>query len=125
MEPQPMNETRFTYELTSILAASLAFSACSSIDSVSAQLTTNRFHRNRLTQRQALASHMVMHHQQAIEMADMSLEKDDVDASVTALAERAKAAQEPEIDTMNEWLDSGGESTDLSKTTIWSPCPDR
>lgn len=55
------------------------------------------------------AQSMIMHHQQAIEMSDMLLEKDDVDSQVAELAQRIKDAQQPEIDTMNEWLISWGQ----------------
>ena len=38
----------------------------------------------------------------------MLLAKDDVDEDVAALAERIKAAQGPEIEQMQEWLDARG-----------------
>ncbi|MDX2377711.1 DUF305 domain-containing protein [Microbacterium sp. LRZ72] len=57
----------------------------------------------------AFAMEMIMHHQQAIEMADVFLAKDDVAPEVFALAERIKDAQQPEIDTMNKWLASWGQ----------------
>jgi uncharacterized protein (DUF305 family) len=59
---------------------------------------------------------MVMHHQQAIEMADTFLQKDGVDERVRTLAEKIKAAQEPEIDLMNEWLASWGETGDSTES---------
>jgi len=52
------------------------------------------------------AMNMVVHHTQAIEMADVLLGKDDVDPQVVELAQNIKAAQGPEIDTMNSWLDA-------------------
>lgn len=51
---------------------------------------------------------MIAHHEQAIEMADMVLDKDGVDERVTELAQKIKAAQGPEIETMNSWLDDWG-----------------
>lgn len=54
------------------------------------------------------ASAMVMHHEQAIEMSDVLLEKEGVNEEVAALAEKIKAAQEPEIETMNSWLADWG-----------------
>ena len=39
------------------------------------------------------ASMMIVHHEQAIEMSDIILSKDDVPADVTSLAEEIKAAQ--------------------------------
>ena len=52
----------------------------------------------------SFTQNMVMHHQQAIEMSDMVLAKTGVHARVTELAQKIKAAQQPEIDTMNGWL---------------------
>ena len=60
----------------------------------------------------AFATMMVPHHQQAIEMSDTLLAKQGVDSRVTELAQKIKAAQQPEIDTMNGWLDSWGQKSD-------------
>lgn len=54
------------------------------------------------------ASMMIPHHAQAIEMSDTLLAKDGIDPRVTALAEDIKAAQQPEIDEMQGWLDAWG-----------------
>ena len=54
------------------------------------------------------AQMMVPHHEQAIEMSDMLLAKDGVDPEVVDLAEQIKAAQGPEVEQMNEWLDEWG-----------------
>ncbi|MGU3643416.1 DUF305 domain-containing protein [Microbacterium sp. C23T] len=51
---------------------------------------------------------MIPHHEQAVEMADMVLAKDGIDERVTALAEQIKAAQGPEIELMESWLDDWG-----------------
>jgi uncharacterized protein (DUF305 family) len=56
----------------------------------------------------AFAQGMIPHHRQAIDMSDMTLAKEGVHPEVTALAEQIKAAQQPEIDTMNRWLDGWG-----------------
>ncbi|MCF6387222.1 DUF305 domain-containing protein [Mycobacterium sp. MBM] len=56
----------------------------------------------------AFAQHMIPHHGQAVEMADILLAKDDVDARVIALAEQIRAAQAPEIQQMQGWLDEWG-----------------
>jgi len=55
-------------------------------------------------------SGMAMHHQQAVEMSDILLEKDDVDQEVTTLAEDIREAQGPEIEQMQAWLDAWGET---------------
>lgn len=54
------------------------------------------------------AQMMIPHHEQAVEMSDMLLAKSDIDAEVVALAEQIKAAQQPEIRQMEEWLDAWG-----------------
>lgn len=50
------------------------------------------------------ARDMVPHHEQAIVMSDIVLAKEGVDQRVLDLADRIKAAQGPEIDTMRQWL---------------------
>lgn len=61
----------------------------------------------------AVATNMIPHHKQAIEMADLVLGKTGVDPRVTTLAENIKAAQGPEIETMTAWLKDWGQSTDM------------
>lgn len=55
---------------------------------------------------------MIPHHQQAIEMADIVLDKDGVDARVIELAENVKDAQGPEIERMLSWLEEWGVTYD-------------
>ena len=52
---------------------------------------------------------MIPHHEQAVEMSEMMLQKKDIPASVTDLATRIKAAQAPEIETMTGWLKTWNE----------------
>ena len=56
------------------------------------------------------AQGMIPHHEQAVEMSEMMLQKKDIPASVTDLATRIKAAQAPEIETMTGWLKTWNES---------------
>jgi uncharacterized protein (DUF305 family) len=51
---------------------------------------------------------MIPHHGQAIDMSDMVLNKKGISPEVTTLAKQIKAAQQPEIDLMNTWLDAWG-----------------
>jgi uncharacterized protein (DUF305 family) len=53
------------------------------------------------------AQMMVPHHQQALAMADVALEKAQ-DPEVKALAEQIRAAQDPEIATLNGFLQKWG-----------------
>ncbi|MCU1522712.1 MAG: hypothetical protein JWN19_3097 [Arthrobacter sp.] len=57
------------------------------------------------------AQMMIPHHAQAVDMSDMMLKKNDIPASVTALATKIKSAQGPEIETMTGWLKSWDEPT--------------
>lgn len=59
------------------------------------------------------AQGMIPHHEQAVEMSKMMLAKKDIPAAVTDLANRIKAAQAPEIDTMTGWLTSWNESVTM------------
>lgn len=51
---------------------------------------------------------MIPHHEGAIEMSDLLLAKSGIDAEVVELAEQIKAAQGPEIEQMEAWLDDWG-----------------
>jgi uncharacterized protein (DUF305 family) len=51
---------------------------------------------------------MIPHHEQAVEMSEMILAKDGVDPEVVALAEQIRAAQDPEIELMEQWLSDWG-----------------
>ncbi|CAB4906448.1 MAG: DUF305 domain-containing protein [Actinobacteria bacterium] len=55
----------------------------------------------------AFAQLMIEHHQQAIEMANMALSQADSN-EVKDLADQIREAQDPEINTMREWLTSWG-----------------
>ena len=54
------------------------------------------------------AQGMIPHHQQAVEMSDMVLQRGSA-AEVKDLATKIKAAQAPEIETMRDWLRSWDE----------------
>ncbi len=58
----------------------------------------------------AFASMMIPHHNQAIEMSDMLLAKSGIDSKVTALAQKIKAAQGPEVAQMSGWLAGWGQN---------------
>jgi uncharacterized protein (DUF305 family) len=52
---------------------------------------------------------MIPHHEQAIQMSGIMLAKKDIDPKITDLARRIKAAQTPEIQAMQGWLDAWNE----------------
>lgn len=56
------------------------------------------------------AQMMIPHHEQAVEMADLALANDTASPEVKALAGQIKAAQDPEIQTMQGWLAQWGAS---------------
>jgi uncharacterized protein (DUF305 family) len=109
-----------TLATAGVLVSALVLSGCASNDSMAGMdhQTSSPTPSSAQSQAEfndadvAFASGMVMHHQQAIEMADMFLNKEGVDEEVAALAERIKAAQQPEIDTMNDWLMDWAQPTD-------------
>ena len=55
------------------------------------------------------AQMMIPHHQQAVEMSEMLLAKDEIPAEVTAFAQKVIDAQGPEIERMNSMLTVWGE----------------
>jgi uncharacterized protein (DUF305 family) len=57
---------------------------------------------------------MIPHHAQAVEMSDMMLKKQGMDARITALATKIKAAQAPEIEQMTGWLTTWNEPTQMA-----------
>lgn len=57
------------------------------------------------------AQGMIVHHEQAIEMAEIALDPNvGAGAAVVDLATRVKAAQDPEVELMTGWLTAAGES---------------
>ena len=57
------------------------------------------------------AQMMIPHHEGALEMAEMALEKAE-SPEVKDLAERIEAAQGPEIETLRQWLEEWGEDAE-------------
>lgn len=94
------------------LAASLLLAGCSnSMDGMSTSESSSASEPSTAPFNNAdvdFAMNMVVHHTQAIEMADLLLSKEDVHPQVVELAQDIKAAQEPEIDTLSSWLDAWG-----------------
>jgi uncharacterized protein (DUF305 family) len=60
----------------------------------------------------SFATDMSAHHQQAVEMSQMLLDKSAIDARVVTLAQAIKAAQGPEIKQMKSWLSDWGQKSD-------------
>jgi len=101
-----------TILITAAIAAALALAACSN-DAGHAGMPMGNSSAGDFNQADVMfAQMMIPHHQQAIDMSDMILAKQGVHPEVTALAEQIKAAQQPEIDTMNRWLSAWGRDMD-------------
>lgn len=64
----------------------------------------------------AFAQLMIPHHQQAIQMADLAATT-GTSAEVKALAAQIKAAQDPEISMMSQWLTGWGAPLEMEGTT--------
>jgi uncharacterized protein (DUF305 family) len=115
-----MSRIRTTLAITGVLATSLALAACSSSQPSGGMGGMNNGNSSSATSPAAkgtfngqdvmFAQLMVPHHKQAVEMSDMLLKKDGIDARVVELAKQIKAAQGPEITTMNSWLTQWGAS---------------
>lgn len=103
--------------LASLLAASLTLSACTPAGddaqqpgSTSSPDAAQQFNDADIE----FAQLMLPHHEGAIDMAQVILDKEDIDPRVTDLAKRIQAAQGPEIDQLGEWLDAWDANTGMS-----------
>ncbi|WP_454836832.1 DUF305 domain-containing protein [Rhodococcus qingshengii] len=130
MTGQPISHRKGFPDMKKILAISAAataalfvLTACNSSDSDGTNSTPmsmsveSSSSADASTHNQAdvtFAEQMIPHHSQAVEMSDMLLSKDGIDPRVTALAEQIKAAQGPEIEQLQAWLTSWGQSSSSS-----------
>jgi uncharacterized protein (DUF305 family) len=108
-----MFKPRTAMAIAGALAVSLALSACSTgansgSTSSSSSSASTKFN----TEDVNFATDMTAHHQQAIEMAQMVLDKSGIDPRVSTLAQNIKAAQGPEIKQMKSWLAEWGQNSD-------------
>ena len=69
------------------------------------------------------AQNMIKHHQQAITMAALA-DTRAANADVKELAQKIREAQQPEIDTMNEWLTAWGQAAPMPSMGTESAMPD-
>ena len=106
-----MLKTRIFIYAAVTLAAALTLSSCAGgspatdAASPSASQTTAAFNSADVT----FAQMMIPHHEQAVQMSDDLLAKDGIDQSVIDVATLIKAAQEPEVTRLKEWLTAWGE----------------
>jgi uncharacterized protein (DUF305 family) len=103
--------------LPAAVAAAIAFAGCSADDSMSG-MAHNSASPTASSSATAVGEFneadvmfvqmMIPHHEQAVDMSDMVLSKSGLNPEVEALAKQIKAAQQPEIDMMNAWLETWG-----------------
>ncbi|GAA4063570.1 DUF305 domain-containing protein [Microbacterium laevaniformans] len=102
------------------LAASLALAGCAPTDGSTSGMDSDMMNSTPEASAEFNAvdemfvTMMIPHHEQAIEMADALLAKEDIDDRVVTLAEQIEAAQAPEIETMKGWLEDWGIPVDDS-----------
>ncbi|MCI4675920.1 DUF305 domain-containing protein [Candidatus Mycolicibacterium alkanivorans] len=110
-----MNKTRTVVTGVAALAAVAALGACS--NSATKEATSASSPAQTSSTAPAVAHNqadmqfarmMIPHHQQAVQMSDMILAKQGIDPRVVDLAKQIKAAQGPEIEQMQGWLNQWG-----------------
>lgn len=69
----------------------------------------------------AFAQGMIPHHQQAVEMSDMLLGKQNIDPQIVSLATQIKNAQGPEIKQMQGWLAEWGAGSTSAPSSTGMP----
>lgn len=97
-----MNKARVTFLTVAALATAMTLSACAggSPATMTDSPAASAFNSDDVM----FAQLMIPHHEQAVEMSDDLLAKDGVDPAIVDLATEIKAAQAPEITTMQGWL---------------------
>ncbi|KFF59875.1 hypothetical protein JF66_08270 [Cryobacterium sp. MLB-32] len=101
-----MLKTRTVFSAAVAVAAALVLSSCAggspagTSASPTADASAAAFNDADVT----FAQMMIPHHEQAVEMSDDLLAKDGIDQEIVDLATEIKAAQEPEIAQLNDWL---------------------
>lgn len=91
-----------------LLAGGLALAACSGGDEPAATSSSVPADATFNTADVTFAQNMVPHHEQAVEMAELVPDR-STDPQVLDLAQRIRAAQGPEIDTLDGWLQDWGQ----------------
>ncbi len=107
-----MYKPRKTLVIIAILGSAITLSACSTAADSGTTGSSSSSSSSFNTADVSFATDMAAHHQQAVEMSQMILDKNDIDSRVVALAKDIKAAQGPEIDQMKSWLSDWGQKPD-------------
>ena len=104
---------RKSLAIVGVLAASLTLAACVPTETGAGGDSSSSSTEGFNDQDVMFAQMMVPHHQQAVEMSDMILAKEDIDTQVTDIAQIIKDEQEPEIQQMEGWLEDWDASAEM------------
>jgi len=97
--------------IVAIVGSAMALSACSTTANPGATGSSSTASAVFNKADVSFATDMAAHHQQAVEMSQMLLDKTDIDPRVVTLAQEIKAAQGPEIKQMKSWLSGWGQKS--------------
>lgn len=92
----------------SAIALAIALTGCSTGNGSDSPTTSESSTVAANTADETFVTMMIPHHQQAVEMADIVLDKEGVDPRIVDLAQQIKEAQGPEIERMLSWLEDWG-----------------
>ncbi|CAN5178059.1 DUF305 domain-containing protein [soil metagenome] len=107
-----MHTPRKILVIVAIVGSAISLSACSTAASPGATASSSPASAVFTSADVGFATDMSAHHQQAVEMSQMLLDKSDIDPRVVTLAQGNKAAQGPEIEQMTSWLSAWGQKAD-------------
>jgi uncharacterized protein (DUF305 family) len=107
-----MHTPRKILVIVAIVGSAISLSACSTAASPGATASSSPASAVFTSADVGFATDMSAHHQQAVEMSQMLLDKSDIDPRVVTLAQGIKAAQGPEIEQMTSWLSAWGQKAD-------------
>jgi uncharacterized protein (DUF305 family) len=107
-----MHTPRKILVIVAIVGSAISLSACSTAASPGATASSSPASAVFTAADVGFATDMSAHHQQAVEMSQMLLDKSDIDPRVVTLAQDIKAAQGPEIEQMTSWLSAWGQKAD-------------
>ena len=97
--------------IVAIVGSAMALSACSTTANPGATGSSSTAAAVFNKADVSFATDMAAHHQQAVEMSQMLLDKSDIDSRVVILAQAIKDAQGPEIKQMKSWLSDWGQKS--------------
>jgi uncharacterized protein (DUF305 family) len=107
-----MHTPRKILVIVAIVGSAISLSACSTAASPGATASSSPASAVFNAADVGFATDMSAHHQQAVEMSQILLDKSDIDPRVVTLAQDIKAAQGPEIEQMTSWLSAWGQKAD-------------